>query len=95
MEIKKGNIRAHLIIKGWVQGVFFRATTGQEAVSLAITGWVRNCRDGSVECLLEGDRIKVDKLIKWCHHGPPGARVTDVDVRWEEYADEFDSFSIR
>ena len=92
---KEDKVRAHMVIRGRVQGVFFRATTCDEAARLGVTGWARNCRDGSVECVVEGDKAQVDRLISWCHHGPPGARVTDVDVRWEEYTGEFGSFSIK
>ncbi len=94
MTEKEDKVRVHLVIKGRVQGIFFRATACDEATRLGVTGWVINCRDGSVECVVEGEKDKVDRLISWCHHGPPGARVTDVDVRWEECTGEFDSFSV-
>lgn len=67
-------------ISGRVQGVFFRAWTRDEARSLALLGWVRNCADGSVEAHLEGDEDAVQALIARMHHGPPNAKVIDVEV---------------
>ena len=71
-----GNIRAHLIIEGRVQGVFFRDSTRREAIKLGLKGWVKNRFDGSVEVVAEGPMGKVEQLIQWSHHGPPSARVT-------------------
>lgn len=88
------NIRAHLIIEGRVQGVWFRDSTRNEATRLNLTGWVKNRFDGSVELVAEGAREEVKKLIEWCHHGPPGARVTMVHEIKEDYTGEFDSFRI-
>ena len=90
-----GKIRAHLKIHGRVQGVFFRATTEDEARRLGLTGWVRNCPDGSVETVAEGNAEKVEEFILWCHHGPPSARVTKVDLQREEPREEFENFSTR
>jgi len=87
-------IRAHLIIEGRVQGVWFRDSTRNEATRLNLTGWVKNRFDGSVELVAEGSREEVKKLIEWCHHGPPGARVTMVHEIKEDYTGEFDSFRI-
>jgi len=67
-------------ITGRVQGVFFRAWTKDEARSIGVHGWVRNCTDGSVEAHIEGDEISVDELIRRMRHGPPHAKVTDVQV---------------
>jgi acylphosphatase len=87
--------RARITIAGRVQGVYFRASACQQAQSLGITGWVRNCSDGSVELLAEGTRDKLDQLIAWCHRGPTGARVSDVSVRWEEPEHGFHGFMIK
>ncbi|MBW1672642.1 MAG: acylphosphatase [Deltaproteobacteria bacterium] len=87
-------IRAHLIIEGRVQGVWFRDSTRNEATRLNLTGWVKNRFDGSVELVAEGSREEVKKLIEWCHHGPPGARVTMVHEIKEDYTGNFDSFRI-
>jgi acylphosphatase len=87
--------RVRVKIAGRVQGVYFRASALQQAQKLGLTGWVMNCPDGSVETIAEGARAKLDELIAWCRLGPPGARVTNVEVHWEapEYA--FRGFTIR
>ena len=76
--------RARLRISGRVQGVFFRAEASDRARSLGVAGWIRNAPDGSVEAVFEGDGERVDSLIEWCRRGPPGARVDDVAVEWED-----------
>jgi len=86
--------RAHVIIKGRVQGVFFRSSTQDEAIRLGLTGWVRNCPDSSVEAVFEGDKKVIEEIIKWCHKGPPWARVNEVKVSWEPYQGEFIRFSV-
>jgi len=87
-------IRAHLIIEGRVQGVFFRDSTRREATELGLCGWVKNRFDGNVEVVAEGPKEKVETLIAWCHHGPPIARVTKVHEIREDYTGEFDSFRV-
>ena len=87
--------RVRLKIAGRVQGVYYRATTVQEAQKLRLTGWVMNCPDGSVEAVAEGSRQKLEELIAWCHQGPDGARVTQVDVHWETPQNNFSSFNIK
>jgi acylphosphatase len=87
--------RVHLRIEGRVQGVYFRASTVAQAQSLGATGWVRNCPDGSVEVAAEGTRASIDRLIEWCHRGPDGARVSRVQVEWEEPQNNFAGFGIR
>lgn len=87
--------RAHMHIRGRVQGVFFRGSMCQEARRFGVLGWVRNCPDGSVEAVAEGSRAAVDRLIVWAHQGPPGALVTDVEVRWEAERGEFTDFATR
>ena len=67
-------------IAGRVQGVFFRAWTAERAEALGVAGWVRNCRDGSVEALLQGQAAAVSELIEALHRGPPSARVERVEV---------------
>jgi len=88
-------VRARVIVNGRVQGVFFRSETQDEATRQNVTGWVRNLSDGRVEAVFEGDKDCVDALIEFCRRGPPGARVTRVEVTWENYTGEFKSFSIR
>lgn len=65
---------------GRVQGVFFRGWTQRQAVDLGVTGWVRNCPDGSVEAHLAGEEAAVDRLLDRLRAGPPAAAVDRVDV---------------
>lgn len=88
-------VRVHLKISGRVQGVYYRASTLQEAEKLGLTGWVMNCPDGAVEAVAEGAKHKLEELIAWCRQGPDGARVTNVDVRWETAQNNFHRFSIK
>jgi len=89
-------VRAHLLIEGRVQGVFFRASTLEVSREEGVTGWVRNKPGGDVEALLEGDEGAVKRVIQWCRNGgPPMARVDDVEVVWGNYTGEFDEFSER
>ena len=91
----KDAARVHLKINGRVQGVYFRASTVEEARRLGVTGWVMNCRDSSVEVMAEGEREQLEKLIRWCHSGPPGAQVKEVRAEWEVSKEEFQSFFIK
>ena len=81
-------------VTGDVQGVFFRVWTREEAQRLGLTGWVRNCSDGSVEAHLEGKRSAVDELIARMRRGSPAARVEDVQ-RWDTELCGFDDFEVR
>jgi acylphosphatase len=67
-----------------VQGVFFRETVRRRALAAGLAGSVRNCPDGSVEAVLEGEREAVERLVEFCREGPRGARVDWVDVASEE-----------
>ena len=75
------NAHAHVVVSGRVQGVYFRASTAQEARSLGIAGWVRNT-GSDVEAEFEGPRHLVEQMIAWCHSGPPRAMVDSVIVKW-------------
>jgi acylphosphatase len=88
-------VRAHLTVAGYVQGVWYRGSMQEEARRLHVAGWVRNERDGSVVAEAEGDRSAVEALIAWARHGPPGARVTDVQVDWIPATGERTDFAIR
>ncbi len=88
-------VRARLVIKGRVQGVFYRYSTERKAKSIGgLTGWVRNLPNGDVEVLVEGDKEKIDRLIEWCREGPPYSKVTDVITEWKDYRGEFSDFTI-
>jgi len=87
-------VRAHAIISGRVQGVFFRMETKRAADRFGVSGWVRNRRDGTVEAVFEGDRDRVDAVLEWCSEGPAHAQVSGVNVDWDEYAGEFNGFDV-
>lgn len=74
------NKRVRVVIRGYVQGVGFRASCARRAHTLGVAGWVRNDWDGSVEALFEGEAAAVDALVAWCHDGPPMAQVTAVEI---------------
>ena len=83
-----------VVVHGRVQGVFFRDTTYRQAAARGVAGWVRNCPDGTVEAIFEGDPDAVEALIAFCHEGPRGAQVERVDVREEPPKDRW-AFEVR
>ena len=87
--------RLHIVIEGIVQGVFFRVSTIEESSKLGLTGWVKNCPDGRVEAVFEGEIDKIEQIVEWCKKGPPGAEVRNVETAWEQATGEYDSFTIR
>jgi len=89
------HLRALAVIHGRVQGVFFRASTRDEALRIGVGGWVRNLPDGSVEALFEGETKRVEEILGWCHKGPSGALVSSVDIAFEPYKGEFKRFEVR
>jgi acylphosphatase len=76
-----------IVIRGRVQGIGYRAWAEVTALELGVEGWVRNCRDGSVEAVLAGSEEVVLTMIELCRDGPPGARVEAVDQRETGAAD--------
>ena len=86
--------RIHLMIRGRVQGVFFRQSSVREARRLGLTGWVKNRPDGAVEVVAEGEEDQVKDFLGWAQHGPSTARVDKVDTRWRSYTGEFAAFEI-
>jgi len=70
----------HLLIKGKVQGVFYRATAKEEADHLGLSGWVKNTAEGHVEAVASGTKEALDQFVAWCKKGPRRAVVTAVDV---------------
>jgi acylphosphatase len=77
-------IRRRVIVRGLVQGVFFRDTVRRMAQSRGTSGWVRNRDDGAVEAVFEGERDAVESLIRFAREGPRGAAVEGIDVHEEE-----------
>ena len=82
-------------ISGQVQGVWFRASTRDEAIRLGLTGWVRNLPDGRVEAVFEGPEEKLNQMLAWCWQGPPGAKVARVEEGWSEVSGQFKTFGVR
>lgn len=84
----------HLIIKGKVQGVFYRATAKKMAEGKGVTGWVRNTPEGHVEMIASASQETLDSFIEWCREGPCAAKVKDIkSVEKEEQ--NFDAFVIK
>jgi acylphosphatase len=86
--------QVQLLVRGRVQGVFFRASTQREARRLGLTGWVKNRPDGPVEILAEGEEDELKELIAWANRGPSAARVERVDIRWRSFVGDFPDFRI-
>ena len=87
--------QVHLVVRGRVQGVYFRASTQRESRRLGLTGWARNRPDGSVEIVAEGEEESVRELVAWAHRGPSAARVERVDIRWRGFSGDFPDFRIQ
>jgi acylphosphatase len=73
-------VRSRVVVRGRVQGVFFRGETRDRALRAGVCGWVRNCADGSVEAVFEGEAEAVASLVAFCRRGPRSAQVCDVEV---------------
>lgn len=74
-------IVVHIVVHGRVQGVGYRAFVAREAGRHCLEGWVRNCRDGTVEALFKGEANVIDDMIAACRRGPFGSRVDAIDQR--------------
>lgn len=88
------SICAHIIIKGKVQGVYFRHNLKKIATENDVRGWVQNLENGSVESHLEGTPTSVKKVIEWSKKGPEGADVKEVIIQYEEYGKNYHEFEI-
>ena len=90
------NVRAHVWVKGIVQGVGFRAHVEYAARQIGgLTGWVRNVGYNTVEAVAEGEREKVERFIEWMKEGPRMSRVDESRVEWEDVTGEFREFGVR
>jgi acylphosphatase len=76
--------RRRVVVRGRVQGVFFRDSTRERARAHGVSGWVANRPDGAVEAVLEGSPEAVDRVLRFMETGPPRARVEDVEVTAEQ-----------
>jgi acylphosphatase len=91
---REPTIRRRIVVHGRVQGVWFRGSTQRQARALGVTGWVRNCADGTVEAAFEGRADAVQRAIAYCRQGPPGARVERVEVA-DEPPEGLTGFEVR
>jgi acylphosphatase len=87
-------IRAHIVVKGKVQGVYFRQNAQRICKEYGVTGWVLNVDDGSVEAILEGDKNSVEDAISWFKVGPPNAHVETIGLNYDRYSGDFKDFTI-
>ncbi len=89
-------VRAHVRVKGRVQGVGFRAHVEYSARQIGgLTGWVRNVGYDTVEAVVEGEREKVEQLIEAIKQGPRASRVEESNVEWETPTGEFMQFGVK
>lgn len=86
--------QAHIIISGYVQGVWYRKFVKTNALKFGLTGWVRNLPENRVEAVLQGRIQDIEQMINLCKNGPPFAEVKDIQVEWEE-AEKLTNFEIR
>ncbi|MBN1686755.1 MAG: acylphosphatase [Spirochaetales bacterium] len=84
----------HVVVHGRVQGVGFRYSAARKALQLGLTGWVRNCSDGTVETHFEGDASQAEDFLSWLRRGPTGSRVLRVDEKKTSPKGFYRSFSI-
>ncbi len=83
----------HLLIKGKVQGVFYRATAKKVADQLGVNGWIKNTKEGNVEVIATSNEETLNEFVNWCKQGPKGSKVTDV-VLTTKNPEAFNGFSI-
>lgn len=87
-------VHKRVVVHGRVQGVFFRDALQEQARASGVSGWVRNCDDGTVEAVLEGADDAVARVVEFCRHGPRRADVDKVEVE-DEAAEGISGFSVR
>lgn len=87
-------VRAAVVIRGRVQGVWFRQSTKQTADRFAVTGWVRNNPDLSVQAVFEGQRAAVQAVLDWCQCGPEQAQVEKVQIEWQAASGQYRDFRV-
>jgi acylphosphatase len=90
----KSEVRARCLFRGLVQGVCFRAYTQRFALQAGVSGWVRNLYSGDVEAVFQGEKDRVEEAIRMCREEQPHARVSSVDISWEDPGKETEGFRI-
>jgi acylphosphatase len=86
--------RSRVVVRGYVQGVFFRDSARRRALREGVSGWVSNRPDGTVEAVFEGEAEAVDRMVDFCREGPRGAQVERLE-RFDETPEGLSGFSIR
>lgn len=86
--------RRRVVVHGRVQGVFFRGSTVERAREVGVSGWVRNCSDGTVEAVFEGTPAQLEEMVRFCQEGPPWALVERVE-EFEESPESIEGFGVR
>jgi len=94
MNVPSDRKRFHVTVSGRVQGVFFRANTLRKALSLGLSGWVKNLPDGRVETVFEGESGNAEEMLLWCKTGAPPARVAGIAYSEEKAAGDLRDFKI-
>lgn len=87
--------RAHIIARGIVQGVSFRANTIKMARELGLKGYAKNMPDGTVEVVAEGPEEKINELIDYCKKSPGASEVSKIDFKFQKAKNEFSGFEVR
>lgn len=87
-------LRAHIFVNGKVQGTLYRSWLKRMAEEIGVVGWCTNLEDGRVEAIFEGKRDKVDELVELCKTGSPNAKVSHLDVIFEDPENTFVQFVI-
>ena len=87
-------VKVHLVVKGRVQGVFYRANTKKKAEELLLCGYAKNLPDGSVEVIAQGPKAKVDELVEYCMQGQDCTYVEDIDIEYSDKEEDLDKFEI-
>ena len=89
-----GKVRAHVFVQGYVQGVSFRWFLHKKAEDVGATGFVRNLEDGRLEAVFEGNREQVEDMVAYARTGPDRAKVTNIDILWEDPEGRWDELEI-
>jgi acylphosphatase len=89
------NVRAHVWVKGRVQGVGFRAYVESVGQQIGVTGWVRNVGYDTVESVAEGERGNVERFIELVKEGPRASRVDESRIEWEDVSGEYREFGVK
>lgn len=87
--------RVHIFVEGRVQRVCFRANIKKKAQAFGFSGWTRNLEDGRVEVMLEGEKEKIAKMIKWLKNGHFIAKVNNIEVKFEKFKGDLSDFEIK